>query len=85
MSAIVYSEPHKLPAGVLAVAVHGALFALLYFGIHWQAQPPQGMVVDIWESLPEVGGWRLFLSLFLSLLSVFGWRPVLDSKNPRRR
>jgi len=26
---------------------------LLYFGVSWQAQPPQGMVVDIWDSLPE--------------------------------
>lgn len=55
MSAIAYSEPYKLPAGILALAVHGAFFALLYFGINWQALPPQGMVVDIWESLPEIG------------------------------
>ena len=53
MSAIVYSQPHKLPAGILALAVHCAFFLLLYSGIHWQAQPPVGMVVDIWESLPE--------------------------------
>ena len=53
MSAIAYSQPHKLPAGILAVAVHCAFFVLLYFGVHWQAQPPMGMVVDIWESLPE--------------------------------
>ena len=54
MNAIAYSEPYKLPAGVLAVAMHGAFFALMYFGVSWQAQPPQGMVVDIWESLPDV-------------------------------
>jgi len=52
MSAITYSEPYKLPAGMLALAVHVAFIALLYFGVSWQAQPPQGMVVDIWESLP---------------------------------
>jgi colicin import membrane protein len=52
MSAITYSEPYKLPAGMLALAVHAAFLALLYFGISWQTQPPQGMVVDIWESLP---------------------------------
>lgn len=52
MSAITYSEPYKLPAGILALAVHAAFLALLYFGISWQTQPPQGMVVDIWESLP---------------------------------
>ena len=56
MSAIAYSEPYKLSAGVMTLAVHGALFALLYFGITWQSLPPQGMVVDIWESLPEMGG-----------------------------
>ncbi len=53
MSAVVYSNPYKLPAGALALAVHGAFFVLLYFGISWQAQPPQGMVVDIWDNLPE--------------------------------
>ncbi len=52
MSATAYSDPYKLPAGVLALAVHGAFFVLLYFGVSWQAQPPQGMVVDIWDSLP---------------------------------
>ena len=54
MSAVMYAEPYKLPAGILAVAMHGALFAFLYFSVHWQAQPPQGMVVEIWESLPDV-------------------------------
>ncbi len=53
MSATAYSNPYKLPAGALALAVHGAFFVLLYFGVSWQAQPPQGMVVDIWDSLPE--------------------------------
>ncbi len=53
MSAVAYSDPYKLPAGALALAVHGAFFVLLYFGVSWQAQPPQGMVVDIWDSLPE--------------------------------
>lgn len=48
-----YSEPYRLPAGMLALAVHGAFFALIYFGINWRAEPPQGMVVDIWESLPQ--------------------------------
>ena len=54
MSTLAYSypEPYKLPAGVLAVVVHGAFFALLYFGINWHSEQPQGMVVDIWNSLP---------------------------------
>ena len=56
MNAAVYDEPYRLPAGALALAVHGAFFVLLYFGVSWQAQPPQGMVVDIWDSLPEAHG-----------------------------
>lgn len=52
MSAIAYEETYRLPAGLLALAVHGVLFAVLFFGFSWQAQPPQGMVVDIWDSLP---------------------------------
>ena len=54
MSVMVYDEPYKLPAGILALLVHGFFFMLLYFGIHWQTEPPQGMVVDIWSSLPEM-------------------------------
>lgn len=54
MSAAVYIEPYKLPAGALAVAVHAMFFLLMYFGVSWRAYPPQGMVVDIWDSLPEL-------------------------------
>ena len=54
MNAAVYAEPYRFPAGALALAVHAAFFALLYFGISWRAEPPQGMVVDIWDSLPEI-------------------------------
>lgn len=53
MSATVYYEPHKLPAAILAVAVHAAFFALLYFGIAWQSQPGATMSVELWQSLPE--------------------------------
>lgn len=52
MSAAVYYEPYRLPAGILAVAVHGAFFALLYFGFAWQAQPVGAMSVELWQSLP---------------------------------
>jgi len=55
MSAIVYREPYKLPAGILAVAVHGAFFALLYFGFSWQTQPSGTMSVELWQSLPGAG------------------------------
>lgn len=53
MSAIIYDEPYKYPAGILAVAVHGAFFALLYFGFTWQAQPVATMSVELWQSLPS--------------------------------
>ncbi|MDP4030303.1 MAG: TonB family protein [Gallionella sp.] len=54
MSAIVYREPYRLPAGILAVAVHGAFFALLYFGFAWQTQPSGALSVELWQSLPDM-------------------------------
>ena len=54
MSAIVHAKTYRLRAGALALTVHCAFFMLLYFGVSWRAQPPQGMVVDIWESLPNM-------------------------------
>ena len=52
MNAFVMPEPYKLSAGALALLVHGIFFSLLYFSFSWQMKPPQGMVVDIWDSLP---------------------------------
>jgi colicin import membrane protein len=56
MSAVAYYEPYKLPAGILAAAVHGIFFALLYFGFAWQAQPSGTMSVELWSSLPGEAG-----------------------------
>ncbi len=56
MSAVAYYEPYKLPAGILAAAVHGVFFALLYFGFAWQAQPSGTMSVELWSSLPGEAG-----------------------------
>lgn len=53
MSTAVYPEPHKFPAGILAMAVHIAFFALLYFGFSWQTQKPAAMSVELWQSLPD--------------------------------
>ena len=55
MSATVYYEPYRLPAGILAFVVHGVFFALLYFGFSWnrQASLPATMKVELWSSLPE--------------------------------
>jgi colicin import membrane protein len=54
MSATLAYEPYQLPAGLLALAVHAAFFALLYFGFSWQTQPVRTMSVELWQSLPEV-------------------------------
>ena len=53
MSAVVYPDPYKLPAGILALLVHIAFFTLLYFGFSWQTQPPETRSVDLWPSLPD--------------------------------
>jgi colicin import membrane protein len=54
MNAAVYQEPYKLPAGLLALMVHAAFFALLYFGFSWQAETPATLSVELWQSLPDV-------------------------------
>ncbi|SEK98017.1 TonB C-terminal domain-containing protein [Nitrosovibrio tenuis] len=46
-------EPGRVPAGVLAVLVHIIFFALMIFGLNWKTYPPEGMVVDLWSSLPQ--------------------------------
>ncbi|MDO9054175.1 MAG: TonB C-terminal domain-containing protein [Gallionella sp.] len=51
-AAVYYQEPYKLPAGLLALMVHVAFFALLYFGFSWQAEPPATLSVELWQSLP---------------------------------
>ena len=43
---------YRFSAGVLALLVHLAFFALMVFGISWQAKTPQGVVVDLWSNLP---------------------------------
>ena len=48
-----YYEPYKLPAGILALLVHGVFFALLFFGFSWQTLPPATMSVELWRSLPD--------------------------------
>lgn len=53
-AALSYPEPYRVPAGVLALAVHVLFFSLLYFGFRWQSQPPEQFMVEMWESVPEV-------------------------------
>ena len=47
------AEPGSLLAGVLALLVHIVFIALLIFGFDWKAEPPEGMVVDLWQDLPQ--------------------------------
>lgn len=55
MSAAVYYEPGRLPAGMLALLVHILFFALLYFGFNWNRQVyvPATMTVSLWSNLPQ--------------------------------
>lgn len=53
MNTVAYRPSYQLPAGVLAVLVHGAFFALLYVGFAWQTQPPAAMSVTLWQNLPN--------------------------------
>ncbi len=46
-------EPGRVPAGALAVLVHIIFFAFMIFGLNWKTYPPEGMVVDLWSSLPQ--------------------------------
>jgi len=54
MTAATCSEPYRLPAGILAAAVHGVFFALLYFGFAWQTQTSGTMSVELWQSMPDM-------------------------------
>ncbi len=53
MSVVAYPS-YKTPAAALALMVHGAFFALLYFGFTWQTQTPAEMSVELWQSLPDM-------------------------------
>jgi colicin import membrane protein len=44
----------KLFAGALALGVHALFVLLLVFGVSWQTERPAPVMVDLWETLPEV-------------------------------
>ena len=48
-----YQEPGRLRAGALALLVHLGFLALLVFGVNWQTQKPEPIMVDLWSSLPQ--------------------------------
>ena len=46
-------EPSRIPAIVLAVAVHALLLAFLYFGISWQSKTPVTVEAEVWDMKVE--------------------------------
>ncbi|MBI5889543.1 MAG: cell envelope integrity protein TolA [Nitrosomonadales bacterium] len=48
-----YNEPYRFSAGMLALAMHLAFFAMLYFGVRWQSRPPESFTVEMWDNLPN--------------------------------
>jgi colicin import membrane protein len=44
----------RLAAGLLALAVHAAFVVLLVFGVSWQTQRPEPVMVDVWAALPPI-------------------------------
>lgn len=49
-----YNEPYKIPAGLLALSVHMAFFAVLIAGVHWQSHPHEKFAVELWDNLPAI-------------------------------
>jgi len=53
--AAVYNTPsERLVSGALALAMHLLFLLLLIFGVAWQRQELQPVVVELWDSLPPL-------------------------------
>jgi len=52
--AIPADEPGGVAPAALSLLVHGVLFAVLVFGLHWQSRHPDAVEVELWSQLPEV-------------------------------
>jgi colicin import membrane protein len=50
----VYPDPGIIEAGILAVLVHLALFAVLFFGVQWQNSEPETVSVDLYDRVPAL-------------------------------
>ena len=44
----------NLAAGAMALGVHVLFLLLLVFGVSWQTQHPEPVMVDIWDALPPL-------------------------------
>ena len=45
-------QPGKIRSVLLAIAVHGAFFALIVFGVTWQSRPTPPLQAELWDKLP---------------------------------
>jgi len=52
--AIPADEPGGVAPAALSLLVHGLLFAMLVFGLHWQSRHPDPVVAELWSELPAV-------------------------------
>jgi colicin import membrane protein len=48
-----HREPYKISSGLLTLAVHVLFFGMLYLGLNWRSEQPQGMQVELWGQLPQ--------------------------------
>jgi len=52
--AIPADEPGGVAPAALSALVHGVLFAMLVFGLHWQSKHPDPVVAELWSDLPAI-------------------------------
>lgn len=45
-------EPGLLPAAILAIVMHSAFFAIIFFGVSWQVKQPAPVAAELWSQLP---------------------------------
>ena len=46
-------QPGRIGALFLAVTVHAAFFALIFFGVTWQSSPTPPLEAELWDKLPQ--------------------------------
>ena len=46
-------QPGRIRALFLAVTVHAAFFALIFFGVTWQSSPTAPLEAELWDKLPQ--------------------------------
>jgi colicin import membrane protein len=48
------NSAEALGSFVMAIFMHALLVALLFFGIHWQSQPPAVIQAELWTAVPQI-------------------------------